>query len=415
MTIQSSLAPGRPWAPAGALLLGMALAAASGADPEALPLAIDSPQEGHVLVSAVPWIEVRGRTGTGGRHYLAIAMDFSGSTYQPTGFDIDGDGRTSAARIRRSHRYKGPERRISAVEGDSILAAEMSAVRGLLEGLPEEDTQVAIVQFARRTRVVAELSSPREVLDALEKLRLVRWPDFTDLQEGLEKSLALLEDGTGYQPAIDRRSILVVTDGWPGRPLDREEATPVANRLAEAGARVHILVIQTEGGPEHWESVGEIASHTGGGVHVLRDPRDLPTLIQRPEFAGIDKLEVRNVTTGIAARGVRLYPNGDWDAFVKLSPGTNELRVDATAGGSAATRVRRVEYRAGSATGIAAAGAGSDASLAPSSPEAVDLGRGTLERLRLRTLQTELFLQAHRPEATGGTRKELVIEARDAD
>lgn len=45
----------------------------------------------------------------------------------------------------------------------------------------------------------------------------------------------------------------------------------------------------------------------------------------------------------------------------------------------------------------------------------MDPGREILERLRLRTLQTELFLQAHRPEATGGTREERVIEAWEAD
>ncbi len=48
------------------------------------------------------------------------------------------------------------------------------------------------------------------------------------------------------------------------------------------------------------------------------------------KLTGLDRVTIENTTTGKPAAMQRVFPNGSFDAFVKLKPGTNRLRIRAT-------------------------------------------------------------------------------------
>ncbi|MGI9590219.1 MAG: hypothetical protein ACR2P8_02530 [Myxococcota bacterium] len=123
--------------------------------------------------------------------------------------------------------------------------------------------------------------------------------------------------------------------------------------------------------------------------------RELP----RVDLARVAGIEVYNQTNGEVGRGVRVFPDGTFDALVPLAPGENRLQVTARGrGGGEQVVERRVFFDARE----------------PGSPEeAVAFearSRRFEETLRLRALELELAAEARRPAPAQERQLELRAE-----
>jgi hypothetical protein len=88
-----------------------------------------------------------------------------------------------------------------------------------------------------------------------------------------------------------------------------------------------------------------MASITDGLFTPVRDPGTLVQLVENVSFAHVQEVEVRNVTSGAVAHGVRVHADGSWDALVPLATGKNRLQVVArTDDGAEAIREVEIHY-----------------------------------------------------------------------
>lgn len=392
-----------------ALLLAGLAAAACARVPvaPALPLAAPDPRprvrlarpaEGQVIRAPVALAEVAGAalTPDASRNDLVLALDFSSSAFEPTGRDVDGDGvvgerlpwqpavGTSGLRASPLGWTSDPD--------DSVAGVELAATRTLLPRLDPATTRVALLAFGSNVRRLLPLTSPDAALAALEGLELGAEIGGTNVAGTLARARRLLRASAAGET---RRSILLVTDGFPTLPPPQERAEreieEEATRLAAAGVRVHVLAIASQVDPR--PVLEELARLTGGSFERIGDPTELPVRLANTSLSAIESVEVRNATTGAAGLAVRILPDGRFDAIVRLAPGENviEVRARSAAGASElARRTLRWEAPAGGA--------------APPSPEAAEL----LETLRRRTAELELLAELR--ERRRQQRRELHIE-----
>jgi len=221
---------------------------------------------------------------------VAVAMDTSISSMNPSGVDIDGDG--SVGTIKRS-RFTDP--------GDSHLSAQVSALRSLVRSAADHDIRFSIVTFSGSTDIT--LAQKREMLlvpnrDA--RIHVSLSADTAVLESALDE---VLEDGSGGLTnfyagmAGANRSLLEVEGATPGRRkvVLFMSDSPVTSRLDVDGsikktdvrmahaarqALRHRIIFNTFGLSEKsgaWrrESIGRIAGATAGNYHVVEDPRQL--------------------------------------------------------------------------------------------------------------------------------------------
>ncbi len=147
-----------PWI---ALALTGAACAGAGPPPEPRPLAADAP----ICPSggALPPMDV------------VVAIDTSRSTRDPTGLDIDGDGRVGEFR-----RSRWTDR------GDSVLAAQVAAVRRVVRATQGSGVRFAVVAYAGRQERVLEDSTTQFVDRRDAKLRAELTSDVVVLERALE-------------------------------------------------------------------------------------------------------------------------------------------------------------------------------------------------------------------------------------
>jgi len=150
--------PGSRLRPASAgLILATALLLAtpsvSGEQKPRLMLEIESPIAGAVIGDPGGMAFVAGKAlalyGEFQTFDIVFVVDVSESTSQPSGADIDGDGEIG---VRRGESYLSILAQVLPLpltdEGDSILAAEVQAVRVMLDQLDPRTTRVGVVVFA---------------------------------------------------------------------------------------------------------------------------------------------------------------------------------------------------------------------------------------------------------------------------
>jgi hypothetical protein len=348
----------------------------------------------HLEVSAPP--AVRGLTsvelsGRGGRweaafHDVVIALDESQSTLIATGRDIDGDGR--AARNRTRDRYVNQEvgslPYVAAGEiGDSVVSAEVAAARRLMAQLDPDTMRVGLVSFAGFAWVDSALGHPRSVSRQLDVYAAGFHDNGTSIGDALRVAFRALNDAR--DPARARhRAILLLSDGQPTNPSREKgerEALEAADELARYGVPVHTFAL----GPQalaKLEMYREIAARTGGRFVPVEHPADVVSLLRSVRLTGLDRVEIRNLTTGASASGFRMRPDGSFRADVPVAPGSNTIEVAAHVEGREPLRVRRLI--------TAYEGAPSTEPLAPvmpeTSPDAAEQERELRER---RTLEIE--------------------------
>jgi hypothetical protein len=218
---------------------------------------------------------------------VAIAIDTSLSTVDPSGRDVDGDGVVGAIV---ESRYTDPD--------DSILSAIVASVRTLLENAADHDIHFSLITFSGRMNP-SSAEPPKRVI--LRRDAVIRTALTDDTQALIASLDAVLERGSkgmsnyfaGMRLATrslvetkdiereSRKRVLFISDS--PTPLSRRAGdvgvfTPRDVRL-ESSAREaigHRVIFNTFGVAEDskkWRkfTLGRIAGATGGTYHAVED------------------------------------------------------------------------------------------------------------------------------------------------
>jgi hypothetical protein len=384
------------------------LARAAGAGAPA-QLRVDAPPEGETTVE-LPLVEVRGQAAARelSAHDIVIVLDLSESSLLPSGWDVDGDGpegRTDAAFLARQEARPdlapGVAARLREADfDDTVLAAELAAARALIARLADDPRhRIGIVVFSDEARAVAPLGSSRARLEAaLDEVRgsfdrELRGTNFGDALAAAQLLLQPEVSGrAGGRPAGRDQSILLLSDGTPTLPPHgdraRQHALYAAGAAAAAGIR--IFPFELARADDGRGVLVELAERSGGRFERLERPGDAIARLRRTDLAGLEELRIANATTGRPARAVRTFPDGSFDAFVELAPGTNRIAIDVRTSNGATARAERVVVRSAGASGAEE--------------------RALLDELRRRTQEMEVWAQMERERRAPRAELEIRVE-----
>jgi hypothetical protein len=341
------------------------LPAAGRAEGDRLWLNLAVPPEGAEISSFVDFIELRGEAGREGRargpHDIVLAFDASPSAFFPTGEDLDGDGITGEMTPRHYGEFESTHfTRWTTDADDTVFAAELRAARALIDRLDSDSVRLGLVTVSGSPELYAPVGSLEATLASLAEISMPRLRYNTDLAQAIDTAVGALTSAEARPGAAPRRTLILLSDGRdtvnppPGARGQGWLADVAGRALAE---RVHILAV-------------------GLG----------------PDVVGLDSVAIRNLTSGETGRAVRLFPDGSFDAYIRLSPGENRLRVTARMDdGREIHAERRVIYER------------------PERPTAEDQARASalLESLRQRALETE---RAAAVRQRGALDRDLEIE-----
>lgn len=391
-------------------LLLLALAGPGAA--EEVWLEVDGPEP-----AVAGWLELSGRGGVGsGRaHDVVVALDLSSSTWLASGVDVDGDGHVGrvSGRVQQLRRRSIQTTRIERIHyssdpDDTTAAALVAAARVLVGELDARRSRVALVDFAESAQVAAPLGSSREALeqalDAIAERSTTRGGD-TSFAAAIEAGLELMRSPEEPEAGARTRSLLLLSDGYPTHPAPPSAARAAALEAAwnaqQAGVRIFAFAL----GPEARRALPvfqRLASLTGGETRSSQVPGDALALLPRARLSGIERVTLENRTTGAQGSAVRLFADGRFDGWVPVVAGENQILVRAeTADGQAAEVVRRVVFTEAEAETAEEREAGERAREA------------LMERLRARTVETELQLEMDRRRRA--LQRELELEAERPD
>ena len=287
------------------LLLAPLLAAAEGG---ALRLNLATPAEGTTLSTLVDLVEVRGEAGivteARGAHDVVLAIDASPSAHFASGLDLDGDGVTG---VMLAKHYRDFEKTHfsswTSDPDDVLLLAEIRAARALIDRLDASQTRVALMTVSGSPELHTRLGPPDAALDALDALKQSRLRYNTDLSRSIDLAVDALSGSDGRSGT--RRTIVLLSDGRDTMSSSIEEAAQRA-----LIARVRILAVGL--GPEEQRDSGllrDLASRTNGRYLALASPESLPEQLDLG-LVGLASIEIENLTSGLTARGLRVFANG---------------------------------------------------------------------------------------------------------
>jgi hypothetical protein len=219
----------------------------------------------------------------------AFAIDTSRSTVNPSGFDVNGNGRVGDLEL---SEMTDP--------GDSLLAAEIAGIRSLLLETAELDVRFSIVTFSgsydptprQRTKhivrdcdaaVRSKLTDDVGALeDALERVLGRGSTGYTDFAAGMRQAVRTLADEPPPTRS-SRRFVLFISDSTTPILIGGNERILRLDPLMEEVAREAIdsrIVFNTFGlgeaagaAPPH--TLSRIATATGGTYRAVEDPTKL--------------------------------------------------------------------------------------------------------------------------------------------
>jgi hypothetical protein len=278
---------------------------------------------------------------------VVFAIDVSSSAGEPSGVDVNGNGIVGAPP---SSAGEGLYGRGSVDPGDSVLAAEIAAVRRFLTRLDRRYTRAALVTFA------GEVLESGVIAEDPARTECALTDDYEDLQRALDRVLARGPRGAthmaagvdrataellGTRSAFSRRDarsqkvVVFLTDGVPTLPFADPSGNVRAVLQAAARARRANVRVFPYGvgetalaGPL---ALVDLASITEGVFTPVRDPARLSDLFAEVDLADVESVTVRNATTGAAASASEIGADGSFGAWVPLAAGRNELEVRARA------------------------------------------------------------------------------------
>jgi hypothetical protein len=309
------------------------------------------------------FVSGRARALAGGRRSfdVALVIDTSLSTIEPTGSDVNRNGVIGQPNLGTVSSLFKTDREDP---GDSILAAELAAARGLLWELDSRNTRVTLITFSGQLgRTATGFGSSEDVPPAVTREPLTR--DFERIERSLDDLLETKPSGVthmaaGVDQAIrelqglgkarskpDPRSekvIFFLTDGQPTLPYGPgKDAANVgavleaAGRAKAAGIRVHTFAIGPEAlaGPV---ATVELAARTQGYFIPVREPGDLVDVVEAVHFPDVHDVVVRNATTGARAHPFHADEDGNFAGLVQAKPGKNQIEIIARADDGASVR-----------------------------------------------------------------------------
>jgi hypothetical protein len=222
---------------------------------------------------------------------VAIAIDRSSSTREPTGIDIDGDGEI------------GEFRRSEYTDlGDSMLAAELAAVQRLVDVARLGGMRFAIVSYSGREDFPLEDSVTQRVDRKDARLEAALTDDLGTLESAVTRVGERGSDGaSSFAPAMRlalrslnarnrsdeparRRRVLFLSDSpTPVRygPMesilyDDWRMEVEARRAIASGVSFHSFALgAAAAAADSPHALAQIAGATGGSYRVVPDPRDL--------------------------------------------------------------------------------------------------------------------------------------------
>lgn len=337
--------------------------------PTQVHLEVEYPPNGAAVGDSICGVFVAGRAlahrGALSRFDVALVIDTSESTREPSGADVDGDGTVGKPRPGAMSSLFAPS---LTDRGDSILAAEIAAARRLVRGLDPRNTRVAVVSFAgeppgsraalfsnRPTQAAvlrAPLSSDYQRVESAFREILEQQPaGATDMAAGLDLATQELVGRPGAHSSPDfaaEKIALFFSDGRPTLPHPGFEADNVravlraADRARAGEVRIHSFAI----GPEALEgpaAVMEMARRTGGFFTPVRHPGDLKAVVEQVSFTSLGDIEVRNVATDARAHPFRTSADGSWAGLLRMAPGRGRIEIVARAAdGAEASETLRV-------------------------------------------------------------------------
>lgn len=314
---------------------------------------------------------------------VVFLIDNSKPTEKPSGYDANGDGKVTG-RLR--FKKRNP---------DSILAAEVAALKTLLDKFDSRRTRVGVTVFSG----AAGGAGGDQAWVEVEMTH-----DFDRVRRGLEEILEMGPYGTSNVAAglrvarlevlkrerkkkrrAKRHTILLTTGivnaGGQSGYKSSTRAIKAAANLGRSGVRVHTYVL----GPrakKRSRTAAEIAQKSGGTYHRVEDPKDLDRALQSFELSLISELRVVNTTAGNVEGSVTRGNDGAFSALVTIVPGPNTIEIHA----------RSIDGRERIAI------------------HTVEMERIALTAEQRRALQRLLEIEAE-GDKKGGPRRELEIEA----
>ncbi len=425
------------------LWLAAALAAPSAAESDVSPraavrpaagirLMIDSPDDGGAVSAPIHMMELRGTAvAAGGKPSdfdIVIVIDVSQSTRAASGADVDGDGEIGEnPQLGLFVPGEVPDDVWSTDPDDTVLAAEVTAARSLLESVDPRRVRVGLVSFSGEVDKVTGRQKSRDQRDATLEVPLTT--DFDEVRRALDALLARGSHGaTNFaagvrlatrelaglsgaesQPLPNREKvILFLTDGTPTFPIgaatvsdagDLEAAVNAARLAHAAGIRVNTFALGTDALARPLAAT-EVARVTRGTFTPVLEPGTIVAALQSVSFANVDDVAVMNLTTEESTPDVRLNPDGSFLAFVPVREGRNRILVNAVGSdGSETNRELSVDFSLAKAEGRMLARdlerlRRINAQLALE----LEAERVRREKRRLR-MQRELEIRAERPES----------------
>lgn len=311
--------------------------------------------------------------GAGRLYDLVLALDASTSTNEHAEADVDRDGRADDD-------WMGP---------DSIFKAQISAAANLvrvLDRLPGneggERVRVGIISYAgeerfrldpedrdlplsfesvyaqaeRDARVALPLTSDYvAAIRKLEELWHTSPLGMTNVAAGIGRGVVELT-GDGEHGAVSERrpgvdtSILLLTDGKPRLPYDKllaERMAMYAGKLASrSGVRINVFALgYNEVTRSKNYSLKRMSLRSGGRYVALERPGEIMTALGATPFSVVDRVRLRNQTSGRYTRNVATGIDGSFYGEVPLLEGENEIEITAFLDdGRTASESFRVEY-----------------------------------------------------------------------
>ena len=351
---------------------------------EAIWADLESPRQQQIVREPVGLVEVRGWAGTGqrGSHDVVIVLDRTASTFEPSGADVDGDGKIGqTVRI-----AMGGGRSLEVVSDpdDTIASAQLIAARRLIERLDPDSTRMGLITFDRTERVLARIGTPTsELLHALDALPTRPGPGGTYFYGAIIAAIKVFEQAPG-NGENRHRSIIFLSDGLPNRPAPPTSAAKAAVRASQHAASSKIRIYSFALGPEvasRPKVFLDMAKANGGELLIIEDPGGIVDFVPHMSLTKLAGVRIDNLSTSQSARAIRLFPDGTFDGYISLNPGENLLRITVSGeAGGTRTIDRRVTFE----------------KISRDSVEAQERMAELLKELRVRTLETVLAQEARR-------------------
>ena len=227
---------------------------------------------------------------------VAFAIDSSMSTQLPSGVDVDLDGETG--------RFDGVA---TSDRGDSMLAAQVAAVRSVLRSVRHRDARFSIVSYAGLRRFPDREPSMRLVSSREAALHADMTERIDDAEAALDRVLAGGSRGnTDFSAALlvalrthaeareagtpRRKLVLLISDSPtpivaharhafvrsdPFLSYPSARLLTAVRRARRAGVSVHTFGVGEAATAEPPHTLSVIARTTGGTHHAVRDPARL--------------------------------------------------------------------------------------------------------------------------------------------